>query len=98
VPGSQRPIIEPTLKNPSTMFIVDVCWLVEVTISPISASAAVLRMPIAIPERAISAQKYQNELPVRNSQEEEAKRLRPPMMVRFGISNQLNLIVHVPSQ
>jgi hypothetical protein len=46
--------------------MIDVCSLVEVTMSPMSASAAVLKMPIAAPERAMSAQKYQNEFPAMN--------------------------------
>ena len=40
----------PTPKNPSTVFMVEVCSSVELEMSPIRASAPVLNMPIEAPE------------------------------------------------
>ena len=39
----------PTPKKASTPFMVEVCCVVEVEMSPIKASAAVLKIPIATP-------------------------------------------------
>ena len=53
------PMIAPTPKNPSTVFMVVVCSEVEREISPISARAPVLKMPIAAPEMTSSVTKEQ---------------------------------------
>ena len=61
--SSRGPTIEPTPKNPSTVFMIEVCSAVECEISPINASAPVLKIPMATPESAIKTQKNTNELP-----------------------------------
>ena len=60
------PKIDPIPKNPSTVFMMEVCSDVDVTMSPIKASAPVLKTPIAMPDRPINTQKYTKELPARN--------------------------------
>ena len=42
-------------KKPSTVFMIDVCSVVDREMSPMSASAPVLKTPIARPETASSA-------------------------------------------
>jgi len=60
------PTIAPTPKKPSTMFIVEVCWVVELEMSPMSASAPVLKMPIAQPDIASKAMKKATAWPIEN--------------------------------
>ena len=45
-------MIAPTPKKPSTVFMIDVCWAVDVEMSPMSASAPVLKTPMARPDSA----------------------------------------------
>ena len=52
------PMMDPTPKNPSTVFISDVCSVVDLERSPISARAPVLKTPIPIPDRASRIEKY----------------------------------------
>ena len=48
------------------MFMIDVCSVVDCTMSPISARAPVLNTPMATPEILSSATKYANEFPTAN--------------------------------
>ena len=50
-------MMAPTPKKPSAVFMIDVCWAVDVEMSPMSASAPVLKMPIASPETPSSTAK-----------------------------------------
>ena len=74
-------MMEPTPKNPSTVFMIEVCSAVEREMSPMSASAPVLKIPMATPDSAIRAQKNRKELPARNRYDEAAKSVRPATMV-----------------
>ena len=60
------PMMAPTPKNPSTKFMVEVCCAVEDEISPISASAPVLNMPMAAPDTVSRQRKNANVLPRMN--------------------------------
>jgi hypothetical protein len=73
--------MDPTPKNPSTVFMIEVCSAVDREMSPMSASAPVLKMPIAIPENAISTEKNRNEVPARNRYDAAAKSVRPRTIV-----------------
>ena len=73
--------MDPTPKNPSTVFMIEVCSAVDREISPMRASAPVLKMPIAMPESAISAEKNTNEVPARNKYDAAAKSVRPITIV-----------------
>ncbi len=63
---SAGPMIAPTAKKPSTVFIVAVCSAVDVEMSPTSASAPVLKMPIEAPEMVSRVTKNANEFPTAN--------------------------------
>ena len=60
------PMIAPTAKNPSTAFMVAVCSIVDLLISPIRASAPVLKMPIAAPEMSRRTRKKPKDRPTAN--------------------------------
>src|SRR5204862_4118329 len=75
------PTIDPTPKNPSTVFIIDVCSAVDREMSPMRASAPVLKMPIAMPESAISTEKNTNEVPAMNKYDAAANSVRPTIIV-----------------
>ena len=77
------PNIEPMPKKPSAQFMIDVCSAVDLEMSPISASAPVLKIPMAMPESAINTQKNTNEFPARNRNEVAAKSVKPIRMVDF---------------
>jgi hypothetical protein len=76
------PTMAPTPKNPSSMFMIDVCSDVDETRSPMSASAPVLKTPIAIPDSPSSTAKNTNELPIVMRKHAAAKSVRPVMIVR----------------
>ena len=63
--------------------MIEVCSAVEWEISPISASAPVLKMPMAAPDSAINTQKNRKELPAMKRYEEAAKSVRPATIVVF---------------
>ena len=71
-------------KKPSTLFMMEVCSEVDREMSPMSASAPVLKTPMARPDRAMSTEKHTNELPAMNRYDEAAKIVRPATMVRFS--------------
>ena len=60
-------MIAPTAKKPSTAFMVAVCCVVDVLISPMRTRAPVLKMPIAAPEIVSRTRKKIKELPTANS-------------------------------
>jgi hypothetical protein len=60
------PIMAPTPNNASAPFIVPVCCLVEVEISPINAKAAVLNIPTAIPDKVMKPRIKAKLVPTKN--------------------------------
>ncbi len=76
------PMMAPTPKKPSAVFMIDVCWAVEVEMSPMSASAPVLNTPMARPDRPSITAKNRNELPEASRKQAAANSIRPTTMVR----------------
>jgi hypothetical protein len=68
-------------KNPSSVFMIDVCCRVEVARSPMSASAPVLNIPIAIPDSAIRAAKNTKFWPNANRKHAVANNVSPSRIV-----------------
>ena len=60
------PMIAPTAKNPSTVFMVAVCSVVDRVMSPMRASAPVLKIPIAVPEITRRTRKNWKDWPTEN--------------------------------
>ena len=77
------PTMDPIPKNPSTVFMIDVCSAVDREMSPMRASAPVLKIPIAMPESAISTEKNTKEVPARNKYDAAANSVRPTMIVHL---------------
>ena len=75
------PMIAPTPKNPSTVFMIDVCCAVDVEMSPISASAPVLNTPIASPDTPSITAKNENVSPAARRKHAAAKSVRPMTIV-----------------
>jgi hypothetical protein len=75
--------MEPIPKNPSTVFMIEVCSAVDRTISPIRASAPVLKIAIATPDKAISTQKNRNDDPARKRNDAAANNIKPIRIVVF---------------
>ncbi len=75
--------MEPMPKKPSTVFMIEVCSAVDRTISPIKASAPVLKMAIAMPDSAINTQKKRNDVPARNRNDAAANSIKPTRIVVF---------------
>src|SRR5437867_12777122 len=73
--------MDPIPQNPSTVFMIEVCSAVDREMSPMRASAPVLKIPIAMPESAISAEKNTNEVPAMNRYDAAANSVRPTIIV-----------------
>ena len=61
--------------------MIEVCCVVDDDRSPMSASAPVLKMPMATPDSPISAAKNRNDSPAVNRKQAAAKSVRPAMIV-----------------
>ena len=75
------PMMAPTPKKPSAAFMIDVCWAVDVEMSPMSARAPVLKMPIASPETPNSTAKNRNVSPLASRKQAAANSVRPTTIV-----------------
>ena len=62
--------------------MIEVCWAVDVEMSPMSASAPVLNTPIASPDRPSITAKNRNVSPAANRKQAAANSVRPTTIVR----------------
>ena len=74
-------MIAPTPKKPSAVFMIDVCCAVDVEMSPMSASAPVLKTPMASPDRPSSTAKNRNVSPAASRKQAAANSVRPTTIV-----------------
>ena len=74
-------MMEPIPKNPSTVFMIDVCSAVDVEMSPMSASAPVLNTPIAMSGTPSSTRRTGTSRPRRRGSDAAANSVRPTMIV-----------------
>jgi hypothetical protein len=70
--------------------MIDVCWAVDVEMSPMSASAPVLKIPMASPDKPIRAAKNRKASPTANRKHAQAKSISPATIVRRRLKRSAN--------